>query len=338
MDRILGMSQDLFAITSYYNPASYKRRLSNYHIFRQNLNVPLITVELGNQGKYELKPGDADILVQIPQGDILWQKERLLNVALKHVPSEAEAIAWIDCDVIFGRKDWVGATLEKLKEFPLVQLFHEACYMDRDVMPGDGNGEPAGQRHDSITARMQADSNSGVASDPDYLPLYHPKRVPMALPGLAWAARRTLLEPDFFYDSFILGGGDCPLIYSAYGWFDEIISQYYLNFQQKLHYLAWAKTFCEKINTKVGFIKNRLFHLWHGEMVDRGYWIRHQKMSPFAFDPHLDIRIGKDGAWLWASDKPEMHAFFKNYFHQRFEDGRDRQFFPFNAGPGIEKR
>ena len=134
------MSQDLYAITSYYNPASFKRRLSNYHIFRQNLNVPLITVELGNQGKYELKPGDADILVQIPQGDILWQKERLLNVALKHIPANAEAVAWLDCDVIFGRKDWVGATLEKLKEFPLVQLFHEACYMDRDVMPGDGNG------------------------------------------------------------------------------------------------------------------------------------------------------------------------------------------------------
>ena len=68
----------MWAITSYFNPARYRRRLSNYRIFRANLGVPLVTVELSFDGQFELTEGDADILIQIPAGAMLWQKERLL--------------------------------------------------------------------------------------------------------------------------------------------------------------------------------------------------------------------------------------------------------------------
>jgi len=36
----------LAAITCYFNPAAYRRKLDNYRIFRRHLGVPLICVEL----------------------------------------------------------------------------------------------------------------------------------------------------------------------------------------------------------------------------------------------------------------------------------------------------
>jgi hypothetical protein len=45
-------------------------------------------------------------LIFISGGAVLWQKERLLNLAIKSVPLYVKNIAWLDCDVIFDRSDW----------------------------------------------------------------------------------------------------------------------------------------------------------------------------------------------------------------------------------------
>ena len=97
----------MWAITSYYNPVRYKRRLSNYRMFRANLDIPLVTVELSFDDEFELGQNDADRLIQISGGAVLWQKERLLNLAIKAVPSNVKNIAWFDCDTILQRPDWV---------------------------------------------------------------------------------------------------------------------------------------------------------------------------------------------------------------------------------------
>jgi hypothetical protein len=72
----------LWAVTSYFNPAGFRRRRENYRVFRDRLAVPLAAVELSFNGHFELAPQDAEILIQIPGRDVMWQKERLLNVAV----------------------------------------------------------------------------------------------------------------------------------------------------------------------------------------------------------------------------------------------------------------
>src|SRR5262245_2641530 len=94
-------TSDLWAITCYFNSSGYKSRLENYRRFRQRLTVPLVTVELSFGSEFVLKPNDADILIQLIGGDVLWQKERLLNLALGSVPEACDKIAWLDCDVFF---------------------------------------------------------------------------------------------------------------------------------------------------------------------------------------------------------------------------------------------
>ena len=96
----------IWAITSFFNPVRYKRRLLNYRVFRSQLRIPLVAVELSFDGQFELTESDADILIQVSGGAVLWQKERLLNIAVKSVPRDIENVALLDCDIMFDRKDW----------------------------------------------------------------------------------------------------------------------------------------------------------------------------------------------------------------------------------------
>ena len=114
---------DLWAITANFNPCHYRTRLANFRTFRERLGVPLVAVELFYGGRAELEPADADILVRIPGKDVLWQKERLLNVALGVLPDACEAVAWVDCDIVFAAAGWDRRVLEALESAPVIQPF-----------------------------------------------------------------------------------------------------------------------------------------------------------------------------------------------------------------------
>src|SRR5262249_46941224 len=90
----------LWAISSYFNPAGFRRKLANYRLFRERLIVPLVTVELAYGPNFQLTEGDADVLVQIRGRDVMWQKERLLNLALQALPGECKNVVALDCDII----------------------------------------------------------------------------------------------------------------------------------------------------------------------------------------------------------------------------------------------
>src|SRR5262245_46174241 len=127
-------ASNLWAITCHFNPVGYHRRLQNYHTFRQHLAVPLVTVELAFNGSFELRGSDADILVQLRGGDVLWQKERLLNLALKSLPDSCDKVAWLDCDVVFESQDWAVRANQALDDFGLLHLFHERHNLPPDAM------------------------------------------------------------------------------------------------------------------------------------------------------------------------------------------------------------
>ena len=51
---------DLWGICAYFNPLGYERRLANYRLFRSHLSIPLVTVEYGYQGRFDLDDDDDD--------------------------------------------------------------------------------------------------------------------------------------------------------------------------------------------------------------------------------------------------------------------------------------
>ena len=119
----------LWAITSYFNPSGFKIRPANYRTFRKYLAAPLVAVELSFNGRFELRQGDAEILVQLVGRDVLWQKERLLNVALQHLPNDCDTVAWLDCDVVLDGADGLQRACAALETFSLVQPFKHQCYL-----------------------------------------------------------------------------------------------------------------------------------------------------------------------------------------------------------------
>ena len=135
---------------------------------------------------------------------------------------------------------------------------------------------------------------------------------------IAWAASRSLLRRHGLYDACVIGGGDVTLARAAYGEIDFAIARQFLN---RPHYLAWATGFHEAVAARVDYVPGGLFHLWHGDMADRRYLERNLGFGRFGFDPRRDIAIGESGAWRWSSDKPLMHAYVRDYFASRREDG-----------------
>jgi hypothetical protein len=304
----------LWAITSYFNPIGYRRRPANYRLFRERLNVPLVTVELAYGSDFELTQRDADILVQLRGADILWQKERLLNVALRHLPSTCQKIAALDCDVIFELADWGERVEDLLDRFMLVQMFSRVHSMPRDWIPGEAATEPEHTRPSAA-----AIISSGVA--PAICLRDRVGARGRGSPGYAWAARRELFEQNGIYDTCILGGGVSALISAAYGCFDHVMQIHNMNDLQKRHYMAWAQPFCDMIRADTGFLDCNLFHLWHGESGNRRYLERHQGFGRFHYNPLEDVAIDDNGCWRWNSNKPEMHEYVRKYLASRKEDG-----------------
>jgi hypothetical protein len=304
----------LWAITSYFNPAGYRNRLKNYRIYRKRLGVPLVTVEFSCGGSFELGAGDADVLVQIRGPDLLWQKERLLNLALQSLPAGCDTVAWLDGDVVLTRADWPSAASRLLEEHPLVQLYHERYNLPPDTLPEQANGRHAAGHAVAHQLRhhLVSPEAMGVPGSTH--------RLGIAL-GLAWAARRRLLETHGFYDVGVLGGGDRALACAAFAQFDGLRDTWSLNPRWSEHFLAWARPFHADVRGEVGCVGGSCFHLWHGTRENRRYVERYRGFRAFDFDPGRDLAIDASGCWRWNSDKPEMHRYVRDYFHSRREDG-----------------
>ena len=307
-------SGDLWAIASYFNPVRYRRRLENFRLFRRYLAIPLVAVELSFGGAFELRPEDADMLVQIRDGAVLWQKERLLNLALTRVPAGCHKIAWIDGDVVFADPDWAARASRALDDVPLLHLFDERQDLPRDVAIDRIESRELPEATRSMLYWMAVE---GVPAD-DLLLRGRKRR---STNGLAWASRREVLERHGLYDACILGSGDSALIAAALGRFELCTRGLQMNARQEAHYLAWARPYFETIRGHVGYISGRIHHLWHGDPVHRQFGERDRAMSAFGFDPHRDIVPDPSGAWRWGSDKPDLHDFVRRYFASRMEDG-----------------
>jgi hypothetical protein len=302
-----------WAITCYFNPQHYQRRLQNYRTFRENLKIPLVTVELSLDGRFELRPDEADIMIQVRGQDVLWHKERLLNIALNALPPDCRKFAWLDCDVIFQQPDWAAQASDALDEFPVIQPFQDVCELARDVPPGQPD-HPDNLRIGRSLAHGLAVGAVGADM------LGENMRLKGWNSGLAWAGRRDAFEHGF-YDACVMGSGNRAIMCAELGRFDHGCGFLKMSDRWKDHYLAWARPHLDYVRGKVGFIGGTVIHLWHGDLKDRRYADRHGGFRRFDFDPAVDIAVNEQGCWRWSSDKPLMHQYVRDYFVARKEDG-----------------
>jgi hypothetical protein len=308
-----GSAMGLWAITCYFNPAGFRRRRDNYLEFRRHLSLPLVTVELAYGSRFELESEDTDVLLQVTGGDVMWQKERLLNLALSALPSSCTQVVWMDADVILNNDAWVDAVDAGLQRYALLRPFETSPYVGPEWTVADMN---------SADAQIQAKTLPMAHFDAEDAPASCQRVLLPAKPwGKAWAAKRELLSAHGLYDACVVGGGDVAIVFAACGQFEKACELLRLDGKRRQHYLDWAHGFHESTGGRVGYLEGIAYHLWHGAVADRRYGERHEEFRRFGFDPQRDIESDETGCWRWNGADPEMQDFVRRYFDSRREDG-----------------
>ncbi len=306
---------DLWVVAAYFNPAGFRSRRRNYDVFRGRIEaagIPLVTVECVFGGRaFELPPGPGTI--QIRGRDVMWQKERLLNVAIAGLPDDCRKVAWLDADILFENRDWAAEASARLDEFPVVQPFGRAVRLPRGAEADDGTGESyagfaavyARQPHRLLRGDFAAHGHT----------------------GFAWAARREVLAGQGLYDACIAGSGDHMMAHAFCGdWASACVERIIGSANgHRRSFTEWCRAVYPRVRARVGHVPGAVLHLWHGEVGDRRYVDRNRELAAFAFDPAADVRVGEGGCWEWASGKPALHRWAADYFGRRREDGGEAE-------------
>jgi hypothetical protein len=299
--------QSVWVITSYFNWSRFHSKIENYWTFRtelEKLGANLLTVEcaLSNQA-FEIPPGRG--VIHVRTASLLWQKERLLNIALDALPNTCRFVAWVDCDLIFLNKQLLGDIVAQLQNHAVVQLFDGMIRLLRGHVTAEGCAVPAGSFMGGLLDSVMRPATARVGH-----------------PGFAWAGRREILEAcNGFYDACIVGGADRVMAHAFLGDYHAPVVSRIAMGRIAGHYLQWARHAYQVVQGSVSVVRGTVLHLWHGDSRDRRYFERHIPVADFDFDPDRDLAKNQWGCWEWASAKRELHEWMEAYFEARREDG-----------------
>lgn len=255
--------------------------------------------------------------IQLRSWDEIWNKENMINIAIKRLPANWEYVAWVDADVTFTRGDWARETVHQLQHYYVVQMFSHAI----DLGPSE---EPL-QTHEGFCynyVRGLSAGNSGPASS-GYQ--YYVQKKPGVIqwhPGYAWAARRDAFDRigGGIADHAILGAGDHHFAHS-------LIGNLKYSLPKGLHpnyvrLLEERQILMEKfISRDIGYVPGTLIHHWHGSKRQRFYKERWEIVIGNNFDPLSDVSRDSIGLLKLTRNKPRLRDEIRAYFRARNEDG-----------------
>ena len=313
-----GGPSPLWAVTSFFNPAGYRNRLRNFRVFREHLPFPLLAVELSFDGRFALQADDADLLVQWSTGDVMWQKERLLNGAWSRLPPDCVEVAWLDADIVLTNPLWVAQARAGLQRHKLLHAFRTLRHLPADAGSVD-MAQAAGLStsvqvsviHNMQQQTARAHLLSGILTRADGAPT----------PGIAWVARRDWISQVRLFDASIAGGGDTAWAAAVLGVPEQAVDLHAMRPAQRAYYLRWAATPGLALGQDIGCLEGDALHLWHGHMAGRHSRERHLQLAASGFDPGRHLVAGAGEPWRWTDPAGRTARYLRSYFHARNEDG-----------------
>jgi hypothetical protein len=307
------MNQNLYIITPIFNPFGFQSRYRLYRNFAKHMadsGAKLFTIEAAFGDKRFIVTSPRDPMnAQLRTDQILWHKERLFNLALKHllhVVPDARFIGWFDSDVTFINPDWVAEATHKLSHLSVIQPFSEAINLN-------GNGEYMWNCPSSLRSFIDG---RGYHQEPS-LPVSYTYK---GHPGLAWCATREALEAmGGLYDACVSGSADTVMSNAWKGdW------SVYLPARPSAAMVAsmgaWAAKAAAVVKGRIGFARGTVCHHWHGASEARGYEKRWSILSFHRFDPETDLAVDANGLYRWAGNKPRLEDDIRLSLGSRNED------------------
>lgn len=307
------MSSDVWVITCYFNPCRYATKRENFDAFMAGMeavgaNVLVVELAFGDE-EFELPAGDG--VMHLRGNGLMWQKERLLNIAAASLPKECRKIAWLDNDLLFDDPRWLERTSEALDKYMIVQPFSSCLRLGRGETTYDGDGET----YEAFAHCFVR--GPSVARGAEFGHHGHT--------GFAWAARRELFEECGLYDACLTGSGDHLM---AHGFVGGLVHTPCLRRvigkqrEYSLHFWRWAVQARDIVDGKVGFVPGTLLHLWHGDLVNRRYGEMNTEFMTFDFDPDKHLQLDESGLFEWSDSAPQrLRDWANEFFWLRREDG-----------------
>lgn len=269
--------------------------------------MPCITVECAFPGQ-EFELPDALGVMRVRAETLLWQKERLLNLAASWLPASCRYVAWLDCDILFDNPRWDRDLVSVLKQKQVAQVF-ETCR--RLGQTGTADADPIAHSFASVTGANPAALECGRYDKHGHT-------------GYGWAMRRELFDEVGLYEAAISGSADhfmAHAIYGSYGFCVENALK--RDSVQIAHLKSWGARFHEIVKGSLGVVPGQIRHLWHGDIANRRYFLRMHDITDLGYNPYTDIsaRPGHPLEWSPSMNKQGLRDYFANYFAMRQEDG-----------------
>lgn len=301
----------LWVVVTYFNPCRYKTRRQNYDVFALSMKsagIPLLTVECAF-GDDEFELAESLDVVRVRSKSVLWQKERLLNLAASWLPAECTAIAWVDCDVLFMNKDWAVETMDLLQRNAIVQLFDTCVRLDQGNIDNDkatrvrsfGAICPC---HRELVSCGKFDAHGHT--------------------GYAWAMRREVFQKVGLYEHAVCGTGDHLMAHAIYNDHGFCVQMPFRNERNQMqHFRDWSDRFYNIVGERFAAVSGDILHMWHGSLINRQYYERMHVVTDLGFNPYHDIVAvpGQPLEWHPDMDNQKLRNYFFEYLKSRREDG-----------------
>ena len=308
------LTGSFWGITTFFNPQGYKNKLEHYKVFRENakrqgLKLLVIECALKDNG-YEIQEEDADILVRVKSNSVLWHKERLLNIALKHLPVDCDKIIWIDCDVIILNDNWIKETAELLEDYIIVKPFSKAIRLDRKetkmLIKNNSLNDFENKRRDSA-------ETYSIENNPFWF---------LSVFGIA--ARRKTMDKIGFFDTTIAGNGDSLMI-SAFLNIDPVIPRKPLTAEINQNFLSeinnWNKMTATEIRKSIAALDGIMIHLFHGSLKEKKYDNRFDFLADNGYNPKTFLTKNEYDCYEWTEKGQKLGRELEYYFLERNETG-----------------
>lgn len=287
----------LWVVIPHFNPCGFTSRRENIRATLGRLPVPACVAELGFGGRFDMQPGDAAKVLRFEDGDALWQKERLVNLAVRQLPASCHAVAVLDADFLFADPDWHRQAVALLQHFCAVQPFSEWATLERDVAL-DWAGRRLALPEDPRPSVMAARSRKGV-------------------PGGAWVYRRSYLAACGLYDACLVGGGDAV---NAGPWVPGLVQPDLFTTGHQTHIRRWGGPAKAATGARAGLVRGAACSIRHGCREKRQLRDRHAILRRHDFDPYRDLARGRDGCWKLKRHGAALGAEILAFLRSRADD------------------
>lgn len=308
-------SSTLAIVTCFFNPTHSIRRVKNFNFFMEGIKkagVHMLVVECAfNSRDHEI---DHEHVIQLRSNDIMWHKERLLNIGIQRLIEEGyEKIAWLDADIKFQTPDWPKLISATLEECNLCQVFSE-------VLIHDNKGVSFSSKSSLKSLQMHGDTRSNTSRG--------------AQSGFGWAARAEIFKQISLYEHAVIGGGDKMMLMASVAKNTEDDTLKELTYSSiacencgyrhksaayTSSYITWMKKWNNVVDRKVSYAPVKIEDMYHGKRSDRKYMVRRNILLNHQFDPQHDLVLEDNGCYRWSEHKQELHEEVKAYFLSRRE-------------------